>query len=640
MNVKLRLLSLSIVLTLVVSFFIIAPLVQIKIINGHKYYDYGKKRRTHTTIIIPVRGEIVDSSPNQVVFASSVYRYRLSVDPNKIALFNKDVDHYNANSRCETADNKVISQKGALGFAQLLSSYLQKDQRDEKYSPEKLAYVMTKSGTDGVEVATNVSFETKENLLKNKCVGNNQYISTSEYVVRSYPNKSVAGDEIGYAKSDSDDDSMKGINGLEEAYDELLSGVPGGIESEKIARNWNASIPYSKVNEIKAVNGKDIRTTINYEIQKRVQKILDDGMVNAGAKEGYAVIENVKNGHILAMTSTARNDAGPKAVNGSLAVTSTFEPGSTSKIMTATELVEDGLATIESPYVTGWLYHPPYDEATGNNKSENTISDSHYHPIACYTLTGIMGQSYNTGTVIASKDLTLEKRYKMLKKFGFGNLTGINLLSEVPGYVRGDVPASKDDKRKPWERTLSGTNNDGNEWDARSADNVLFGQGYSATALQMTNAYAIVSNGGKNPVPTLIEATRDSGSDKWVPYNKPEGKQIYKKSTSDKINQLLEASVVDGISAGAKIKGYRIGGKSGTSEITDNSNNKNVMSFISVFPMDDPTYAVGVFYRDAEILRWGATAAVPPDKEINQLLIQEFSIPPSKPVSYLPKSTC
>jgi cell division protein FtsI (penicillin-binding protein 3) len=273
------------------------------------------------------------------------------------------------------------------------------------------------------------------------------------------------------------------------------------------------------------------------------------------------------------------------------------------KILTTASLIENNLAQPETGFVV------PDHYMTHNGQ---LIKDAHDHSTARLTLAGIIGQSYNTGTVMAAEDLPASTRYNFLHDFGYGELTGVGFPGETQGLLR-----------RP------------ENWDGRTFHTVLFGQGVSASALQVVNSYAMIANHGKNPVPSIISAVSDDDGN-WKPYPKPEGKQVVRDETALRTLGVLEASVTSGMCSSAKMPDYRVGGKTGTAEIVGaNGLSDTLVSFVGVFPMDNPQFVVGMFYKNPRV-EYSTTATIPSFKDIAIFLAQKYGISPSAPAAYVP----
>lgn len=622
-----------IVLGLVNAHFIVS------IVNPNLKNEIAKIRNAEEKLSAH-RGDILDVNDN--VLATSVDQYWIVVDQKQIKpAFDEKGEQYKGfksidclpdgsnNDRCHEIDGHPVGADGAVGLARILGKALDKN-------PVELGYLL--SGNSNYQIVAkdvtpenerkiakkNVGFTSEEESAKKwndkrkvKEPGLHilDYFRPIPVVNRVYPNENIAGEEIGAAKTKLNDDGTIGLeaaSGIELNMNKELSGKDGILKYER--GSTGDRIPSGVTDEEKAVNGRNIRTTLDIDVQWKLQQLLDDTKRKWGAEYGYGVVENVKTGEILAIGEADEKKAGSDAaaISGSKAIGSEFEPGSTVKTLAAAALMQYGVAndvseyTVVSPYMT---------------KNGQKIEDAHEErPTTHYTLSGIIGQSWNTGITMAAEPLTNQQRYDFLKWFKLGEKTTLGFSNEAPGTIHPP-----------------------NEMDGRMRHTILFGQGMTASALQMVNSYATIANKGVDPQPKLIrEIQEENGKwQKYTPENIEEPRRAISEEVAQKTMGILEQSVNEGISNPGKIDGYRVAGKSGTAEISCQGELKcNLRNFISVFPADNPQFAVGMFFRGRAAHEvWGSVVAIPPVTEMNQFLIHKYVIPPSAPADWLPNQT-
>jgi cell division protein FtsI (penicillin-binding protein 3) len=563
-------------------------LVWIQVVNGPVWANEARLSRTQKEVQVAKRGDILDVSGN--VLATSVDKYIIAVDQKLIQSWHPVHCSDSNDHNCHQIDGHDVTQSGALGVAQMLSPLLGQNQQE-------LAYKLNGDSRYKV-IAKDVDPSVERQIAALNLGG---MIAYQKLQARVYPNGNIAGPEIGSASSNPD--GIKAQAGIELMMDEDLSGKPGEYIYE--AGSGGEKIPATKSVKNQAVDGHNIKTTLDLDAQWRLQSVIDNAKNTNTADWAFGVIEKVKTGEIVAIAESNAEAAGSKevALHGSRVFGTAFEPGSTVKVLTTASLIENNLVTPETGFTV------PDHYTTSNNQ---VIKDAHDHSTARLTLTGIIGQSYNTGTVMASENLGIQQRYNFLHDFGFGQLTGVGFPGENQGLLNN------------WEN-----------WDGRTMHTVLFGQGLSVSPLQVVNSYATIANHGKNPVPTIISSIQD-GDGNWKPYPKPEGKQVIRDETALRTLGVLEASVTSGMCSSAKMPDYRVGGKTGTAEVIGaNGLSDTVQSFIGVLPLDNPQFAVGVFYKNPHV-EYSTTATIPSFKEIALFLAQKYAISPSTPASYIP----
>jgi len=312
---------------------------------------------------------------------------------------------------------------------------------------------------------------------------------------------------------------------------------------------------------------------------------------------------NVKTGEIYALADTNTVDptdpgASVDTDRGSRAVSAHFEPGSTSKLITAAAVLEEGIATPTSQYISPYLYTTPNNE---------TFRDSHEHEDEKLTLTGIFVKSSNTGTIITGEALDSQVLYDYMRDFGFGEVPGIGLPGETAGILR-----------------------EPQDWDGRTKYAVLFGQGVTVSAVHTADVYATVANDGMRVYPTIIKGI-EYPDGTFVPVERPESYRVISSKTSDELMLMLESVVNDGTGRLAQIPGYRVGGKTGTAQAADANGELTsiVASFVGVAPADDPEIVVSIILYNPKTSIWGGDVAAPVFKDVTTFALQALRVPPS-----------
>lgn len=275
---------------------------------------------------------------------------------------------------------------------------------------------------------------------------------------RIYTNGTLMGALLGGV-----DDAGKGVAGIEQIEDKTLTGTDGYQIYQQ--GNGGEEIPGTMTDAKDAVDGADVQLTIDRDIQWRVERILKDSQAKYKAAWGIAVVQDVQSGQILALADTDQIEAGSDdaKLNVARSVSQTFEPGSVGKVFTMSGLVQEHLHQMSDKFTVP-------DSLTLDGQ---TYKDSFNHGAERWTLAGVLEQSSNIGTILASDSFSDQKRYEYLTKFGIGQPSGLNLPGESQGLL-----------------TQPQT------WDGRTRNTVLFGQGYTVNALQMTNAIAVIANQG------------------------------------------------------------------------------------------------------------------------------------------------
>jgi cell division protein FtsI (penicillin-binding protein 3) len=428
---------------------------------------------------------------------------------------------------------------------------------------------------------------------------------------RSYPAGTVAGNLIGYQFETEAEAGVKHYTGLEEVLDDELSGKAGKTQRE--IGGYGQPIPGGKEISDPAEPGCDVTLTIDSALQFEAQQAIQAQVDATGARAGMVVVTNVKTGEVLTLadsdTPEPANPSGQTSgYTNSRAVENVFEPGSTGKVVTMAMLLEEGVATPDSQYTVPW-------QVTLGGQA---FVDSHSHGTERWTLTGILAKSSNVGTLLAAQDVPDATRYEYLKRFGFGEPTGIELPIEAQGVVHepGVLPANDGD---PY-------------WDGRTRNAVLFGQGVSVNALQATTVFATLGNGGWRATPHLVKGVTCPGQE-FQPAEVADPVQVVSDSTATQLVAMMEQVVESGTGQSAQVAGYRTAGKTGTSELFEDGGQVYVGSFVGLVPAEDPQLAIGVYLVAPQGGYYGAEVASPVFEQIAQVAVDRMGVAPSTTVA-------
>ena len=566
---------LSVASLLVVGLFV-ARLIDVQIVNAAPLAEEALAQRLVTVEVTPTRADIVDR--NGVVLATTVERYNLWVNQTKI------VDW----KRTDTGTGTVVAQ-GALDAAKILAPIL-------GVSESELGATLS-GGKSFVYVAKNLTPEVLD-LVKAERISGIEWESTPE---RLYPNGVTAGNIIGFMGFGADGTNKIGLGGIEQAYQDQLEGVAGSRTYERSA--YGTTIPSGIHSEEGAVPGETVVLTTDRDIQYFSEQALAKALNETGSSGGTIVVTDSTTGEVLAIAdSNSVDPANPGATDpghrGSGAVEDVFDPGSTAKIITMAAAIEEGIATPTSQFVAPFLY------TTADNE---TFRDSHPHPDQKLTLTGILVNSSNTGTVMIGEQLSPETRYNYLRAFGLGERTGIGLVSESPGILHA------------WQ-----------DWDRRTNYATMYGQGVSVTALQTAQVYGAIANGGVKIAPTIVKGF-ESADGTFTANDPPESERVISEETASKLMSMLTEVTQDGTGRAAAIDGYLVAGKTGTAQAPDAEGKltRIVASFVGIAPADNPRVVVSVTLFDPKSSIWGGDVAAPVFKDVTTFALQTLRVPPS-----------
>ena len=510
-------------------------LVYLQVIVAGDYSEQAQQARTSYLTIEPRRGTIYDR--NGVVLATSVDATTIYVDPT------------------EVSDPQLTAKALADGMGGNPSDYLDKiTANNTRYSVIKRK-ADTSVGDAVKEDAQQVvdDAQRQENADAKDQGRDPETISSGIHFVsesrREYPNGQVAGQIVGAVNSVVDTDANReyyvGIAGLEQQYNDILSGTPGYYEAE-YGRSGQA-IPNGVHEEVAAVDGQDIVVSIDVELQRVVEEKLTSGVEALnGATGGNAVVMDGGTGEILAAASLPlfnpadRSDTKPDSLRLK-SVTDLLEPGSIFKSVSATAIVDAGVMTPDSE-----IYAPASITADGY-----TISDAHERGAATFTLRQIIDQSSNVGISLATEKLGFETFYNDILRYNLHTRTGV----DYPG--EGEEGTDALGMLAPFDN-----------WSKAQAYNISFGQGISVTPLQMTRFYGALVNGGVECVPHFLIQLPQTGEKPTYDTQKV----IDNQQTIDDMQSMLKTVVTDGTGKKAAIDGYNVAGKTSTAEIYDEEN--------------------------------------------------------------------
>jgi cell division protein FtsI/penicillin-binding protein 2 len=418
---------------------------------------------------------------------------------------------------------------------------------------------------------------------------------------RAYPEGDLASNLLGFVGRDH-----TGLTGIESDFDQDLGGTPGTIYFEKDSIGNRISLGSERVGQ-KPKPGGDVQLTIDRYIQRLVENELDAQITKTGALGGTIIVMQPKTGAVLAMASRPGfrlsqlnlNDPN-QALFRNRAVTDVYEPGSVFKTLTAAMAIDLGKVTPETTYFDNGY-------ATVGNA---TIRNWDYQAYGTQSVTGLLQHSLNVGAVWLSGLIGPDAFYSYAQKFGMGTATHIGLGGEPDGLVR----ANQDPN---WSEVDLATNS--------------FGQGIAATPIQVITAIASLVNGGKLMRPYIVQSMDTPQGPRA--FDPVVVRQVVRPDTAAQVMDMMN-QVVEGVPGHlARIAGYHVGGKTGTTTgatLADGTvHNGNIASFVGFAPLRDPQMImlVKLDYRD-DVL--GGEVAAPVFHNIAPAILGYLGVPPDK----------
>ncbi len=540
-------------------------LVKIMVVDGEKYQSMASEQQLYDSLVTAPRGNIYDRNMN--LLATSATAWTVYVKPNSI---NKE------KNSDDVARIREIITVGLSGILEMESADIESKIDQSSY------YVILKK-----RVEKDTADKVREFISQNGEYDLTKYIGIDETTKRYYPNDSLASCVLGFVGDDN-----QGLAGLEQYYNNELTGVAGRVVAAKNAKGTDMPFTYEKVEEAK--QGNSLVSTVDSYVQYVCEKYLDAAVEeNNIAERGAVIAMNVNTGAILGMAVSgdfnpnspftlsaadqAAVDAAPEEERDKLreelqyrqwrnkAVSDTYEPGSVFKIFTASTALEEGLINENSLFtcnytfvVAGNPYHCHHAGGHGTQNLARAISNS------CNPAFIQIGQLI--GTKLFSK---------YFKAYGMAEKTGIDLPGEaLPKY-------HTEEKMGPTELASSS-----------------FGQTFNVTPIQMITMAAAAVNGGYLVQPHMVEKIIDSEGKVVKTVSTGYKRQVISNSTSETMRNLLEYVVQNGAKNGI-VAGYRVGGKTGTSQkmvkIVETGNRGfYIGSYIGIVPINDPQIAIYV----------------------------------------------
>ena len=522
----------------------------IQFVQGAELQAMAYSQQTLNRTINPKRGRILDRN-GKIELAVSASTETVSVNPTNIS----------ANNKQKVA--RALSEIFDLDYEKTLKKV------SKKTSIEIIVKKVDKEKTDKLRIW----------LAENNITTG---INIDEDTKRYYPYSTLASNIIGFTGSDN-----QGLEGLESYYDDILSGKQGKIL--KLTDATGTDMGVEGEDYIAAEDGDDIILTIDMTIQSIAEKYLKQACIdNACTDGGNVIIMNPKTGDILAMATYPNYDLNsPYEINNeelksvwdtlsggeksnyllqmwrNKAISDTYEPGSTFKLVTSSAALQEGITdtdragefhcsgsiTIAGARIKCWRY---------------------YRPHGSQSLRQALMNSCNPVFIGIGQKLGIHTYYSYLEKFGLLTKTGIDLPGEANSIFL------KEEKVGPVELAT-----------------ISFGQRFEITPLHMTKIVGTIANGGKAVNPRLVKSIIDTKTGEIKQIAIKQGEQVISKENADKILNMMQSVVDEGTGKNAKVEGYNIGGKTGTSEDGVNTG-KRIASFVGVADVKDPEVVIVV----------------------------------------------
>jgi cell division protein FtsI (penicillin-binding protein 3) len=548
------------VLAFVVLLFaiVVGRMAQLQLFDRQRYTALGASQRVRPVVLPAERGSLFDR--NGADLALSVPQHTVWADPRLVS----------------------DPQREADALAPVLS-----------VDRDVLLRALTTPNKQFVYLARQVDDTTTQKVKDLKLDG----VELLDESKRFNPSGDLARSVLGSVNIDN-----VGRAGLEQQYDGTMTGTPGQLVLEQDPNG--RTIAEGEHHLTPAQPGDDLVLTVDTAMQFETERALSDQIVKMGAKGGMAIVSNPKTGEILAIANMDRpNGTGtPVASTNNRALTTVFEPGSASKVITMAAALEEGVVPPDAT-----LTVPDHLKV-----ADATFTDHDPHPTETMSLTDILANSSNIGTIMLGQKLGAERIDSYQRKFGFGQTTALNFPNESAGLM---LPL------KSWSGTSIGT--------------IPIGQGVAVTATQMLDAFNVIANGGVYVDPKLVLATVGKDGTRH-PTPPSSSHRVVSTQTAAEVRDMMEQVVISGTGTQAAIDGYTVAGKTGTARkpqpnggYQDAAGNYHyVTTFAGFVPAEDPQLSAIVVLDEPTATIFASGASAPVFSRIASYALRRFHIPP------------
>ena len=400
---------------------------------------------------------------------------------------------------------------------------------------------------------------------------------------RFYPQFNLASQVLGYAGVDN-----HGLAGLELSLDKQLAGQPG---RERIVKDASGQVINTLVSRVER-DGEDVYLTLDHTIQANAQAVLRDTVSRWHAKSATAIVLDPATGAVRAMAVAPGFDANSypevwRALQRNRAVTDTYEPGSTFKLVTVAGVLSDRIVSPSTRFTL------PYEIQVADRR----IHDAEPRGTETMSVAQILSHSSNVGAITLAQRLTQHRLAQWISRFGFGRKTGIDFPGESAGIV---LPE--------------------NRWSGSSIGNIPIGQGIAVTPIQMASAYAAIANRGVWVRPHLVDHVGDGNTLRRA------RRRVVPRWVASQLLGMLKNVVAEGTGTLAAVPGYQVAGKTGTAAKPYSrggySDTRYVASFVGVVPASRPRLVILVSVDEPRGAIWGGVVAAPAFAQIAKFDLQ------------------
>lgn len=574
-------------ITILIGVFIFLNLLVIirlfywQVIKASELAVLASNQRENIQKVFAYRGQIMtnDESP----LAANTKNYLLFADLTKIDKSKSDVIAKQLAEYFLSEDEATFSGKE------------RKEILNEK--KENLHELFVEEGKYWQPLKHRLSEELKEEIESLEIEG----LGFEPEINRFYPEASMSAHLLGFVGSNLAGEKV-GYFGLEGFYDLELKGRQGLLVEEKDA--VNLPIISGLFRKESKRDGRSLVTYVDRSVQAIAEDELLKGLEKYEAKSGWVVIMDPKTGGIISMASYPNYESGrywkyEEKLYKNPVISEAYEPGSTFKVLVMAAAINEKAVT---PHTKCDICHEPYKI---DKYTIRTWNDKYYDD---QTMTGVLVHSDNIGMVFTGQKLGKEKLLQYLDDFGIGQKTNVDLQEEAYPFLKNE-----------------------SDWSNVDLVTASFGQGLMVTGIQMVRAVSAIANEGKLMEPHVVQ--KIIGDQKILEIEPKIIKEVISADSARQMTQMMIQAVDEGEAKWAKLKGYQIAGKTGTSQIAVKGHydtEKTIASFVGFAPALDPKFAMLVYLREPQSSPWGSETAAPLFFKIAKRLFLYYNIPPEE----------
>ncbi|NTU99226.1 penicillin-binding protein 2, partial [Candidatus Falkowbacteria bacterium] len=429
---------------------------------------------------------------------------------------------------------------------------------------------------------------------------------------RYYPEKNIGAHIMGFVGFVGD--TKQGRYGLEGFFEKELGGKAGEVNIESTGKGETSSV--SDKQTVIGEDGSDLILTINRSVQYETCRLLGESVKKHGASGGSVVIMDPKTGAILAMCAYPDYDPNNYRkvkdidIYNNPVIFDQFEPGSTFKAITVAAAVDQNKVGPNTTYKdTGFLMIEGWPKPISN--SDYATRGAH----GITTINTVLQDSLNCGSIFAMQSIGPAVFSDYVKKFGFGEKTGIELETESSGNI---------------------ANLTGKKIRPINAATASFGQGISATPIQVAASYAVMANGGMLVKPYLVKAVISPTGEQSLTQT-TEIRRVIDKRTASLMTGMLVNAVENGHASKAKVPGYYVAGKTGTAQVASKTSKgyekgNTIQTFVGYAPANDPKFVMITRLDDPKDSKFAESSAVPLFGEIANFVLNYYQVPQERKI--------